>query len=390
MAEYIMLFGYSITFLYSIACIPKEKQQTHISSPILQSPPISTNTKPTILVQKNGSYPTIPLEKEEIVLSIIQSNAKPIKDISQAEEILRSNSEHMIEMGREACSADLKPDIILFHEFPLSGYFFGNRDKKLQMAIEIPGDETNALALLAKECDAYVVFGAYAKDSAWPGHVLSINTILDRQGNIRKKVWKPRNIKRFYPTFEISTTTVESVQERFREKYGIDDEFPVVQTEFGNISVSTAQLDPLVFNVFGMKGAEIMLRTSTLFFQSDIIHTSMVNNFYSAMANIPYDSPYGGQSIVVSPSGKVLTQIESRTEEGFASIKIPIAEFRKNRRLPQYSVAFTRSVFSQYIDEIPPNHLDVHPSTLPQNGKEMKVLIDKKSRWLKDNSETSE
>lgn len=380
-----MFFG-SSTLCLLFACLPKENINT-VQSTTKES---TIDTDSSILVHKDGTYPRVALEKEEIVLTVIQSNAQSIEDVTQAKQILRTNSEHMIEWGRKACAADQKPDIILFHEFPLSGYFFGNRDKKLQMAIEIPGEESNALAALAQECDAYVVFGAYAKDKEWPGHVLSINTIIDRKGLIRKKVWKPRNIKRFYPTFEISTTTVESVQQRFRERYGIDDEFPVIQTEFGNISVSTAQLDPLVFNVFGMKGTEIMLRTSTLFFKSDIVYTAMVNNFYSAMANIPYNSPYGGQSIVVSPNGEVLTQIESNTEEGFASIKIPIAEFRKNRRLPQYSVAFTQSIFSQYVDEIPPNHLDLPPTELPQNGKEMKTLIDQKSRWLEDNKKTSQ
>ena len=364
---------------FSIACSTKEAQQTNIAPPSIPTP----QQEETVLVQKDGTYPTVPLEKEEIILTVVQTDAEQIKDITKAKDILKKNSDHMIEMGRKACAAEQKPDIILFHEFPLSGYFFGNRDKKIQMAIEIPGDESNALAELAKECDAYVVFGAYAKDKDFPGHVLSINTIIDRKGEIRKKVWKPRNIKRFYPTFEISTTTVETVQDRFREKYGIDDEFPVIQTEFGNLSVSTAQLDPLVFNVFGMKGTEIMLRTSTLFFESDIVHTAMVNNFYSAMANIPYDSPYGGQSIIVSPNGETLAQVESKTEEGFASVVIPIGKFRKGRKLPQYSVALTKSVLSQYVDEIPPNHLDLPPKKLPQNGKEMKTLLDKKSRWLK-------
>jgi len=379
-----MIFGLSSIVGFSLACSTKEIQPTNIDPPSISAPQPEKN----ILVKKDGTYPTIPLEKEEIVLTVVQTDAEQIKDIEKAKEILKKNSTHMIEMGRKACAAEQKPDIILFHEFPLSGYFFGNRDKKIQMAIEIPGDESNALAELAKECDAYVVFGAYAKDKDFPGHVLSINTVIDRKGEIRKKVWKPRNIKRFYPTFEISTTTVETVQDRFREKYGIDDEFPVIQTEFGNLSVSTAQLDPLVFNVFGMKGTEIMLRTSTLFFESDIIHTAMVNNFYSAMANIPYDSPYGGQSIIVSPNGETLAQVESKIEEGFASVVIPIGEFRKGRKLPQYSVALTKSVLSQYVDEIPPNHLDLPPKELPQNGKEMKILLDKKSRWLKHEEKT--
>jgi len=337
--------------------------------------------KAPLMVQSDGSYPTIPLEKEVVTLAVIQSNAESIQDIANAKTITNNNLNHMIDMGKEACENEKKPDILLYHEFPLSGYFYGDRENKIQMAIEIPGPETDALSKLAKSCDAYLVFGAYAKDKDWPGHILSINTIIDRNGTIRKRVWKPRNIKRFYETFEISTTTVESVQQEFRKRYGIDEEFPVLQTEFGNLAVTTTQLDPLVFGAFAMKGTEIMLRTSTLFFQEDIVYTAMTNNFYTAMSNIPYDSPYGGQSLIVDPNGMIISQVTSKLEEGIAFGDIPIAAFRKNRRLPQYSIEFTHSVFSQYQDEIPPDHLSLPPDQLPKNGKEMKVLLDRKSRW---------
>lgn len=343
-------------------------------------------TKPTAkklrLVNADGSYKTVPLEKEKITLALIQSSAERIKKTEDAPRLLKKNLDHMIEMGKRACAADKKPDILLYHEFPLTGYFFGKRPQKLKVAIEIPGRETKALGELAAACDSYLIFGSYAKDAEWPGHILSINTVIGRDGQVIKKVWKPKNIKRFYDTFEISTTTVESVQDEFRAKYGLDDELPVIHTEFGNIAVTTVQLDPMIFAAFTMKGAELMLRTSTLFFRSDVVSTAMVNNVYSAMANIPAKSKYGGHSIIVNPSGKVLAEAESNNEEGIISAEIPIAKFRANRRLPQYPLEFTRSVFSQYVDEIPPNHMSLPAKQLPVDGKSMKVLIDGKSRWL--------
>ena len=62
---------------------------------------------------------------------------------------------------------------------------------------------------------------------------------------------------------------------------------------------------------------------------------------------------------------------------------IPIAKLRKDRQLPQYSVKFTSDAFSRYQDEIPPNHLDLPADKLPKNGKEMKVIMDQQSHWLK-------
>ena len=107
------------------------------------------------------------------------------------------------------------------------------------------------------------------------------------------KVWKQRNIKRFYDTFEIITTTVKSVRNRYRELYGAEKEFEVIQTEFGNIAISSVQLDPLVFSSLAVRGTEIILRTSTLIFASDVAYTSLANNVYSAMANITDTSEYG-------------------------------------------------------------------------------------------------
>jgi predicted amidohydrolase len=332
------------------------------------------------MVDVSGGYPRAPLEKDTVNLSIVQTAVTPMTGPETAKAELKANLEHVSGWITKACEAENKPDVILLHEFPLTGYLPGTRTDKLQMTIAIPGPETDALGQLAKDCDSYLVFGAYAHDEEWPGHVLSVNTIIGRDGNIVKAVWKPRNIKRFYSTFEITTSTVEGLNERFIEKYGIDEVFPVVQTEFGNIAVSTVQLDPFVFAAFAMKGTEIMLRTSTLFFESDVVSTAMMHNVYSAMSNMPHPSKYGGRSMVVDPNGEILGQLDGQTE-GILNVQIPIAEFRSDRRLPQYSLELTEHVFNQYEEEIPMNHMDLPEAELPEDGKAMKVLLDEKSRW---------
>ncbi|MEE2902051.1 MAG: nitrilase-related carbon-nitrogen hydrolase [Myxococcota bacterium] len=345
---------------------------------------VEPENKPKLpeLVQANGGYKTVPLEKENIVLKIVQSDASPVEDFNTPEMAMQANLTHVTQMGYDACDQGDSPDIILFHEFPFSGYVYGSRREKLAIAIDIPGKETDAMAELAKYCDAYVIFGSYAKDSDWPGHVLSLTTIINRQGEILKKVWKPRNIKRFYSTFEITTTTVESVRTKFREKYGVEEELPVIRTEFGNIAVSTAQLDPLVFAAFAMQGAELILRTATLYFETDAIHTAMVNNVYSAMANIPHESKYGGRSLVVNPEGEVVAQAQGNLTETIVTARIPIGDFRRGRMLPQYTTEFTRHIFEQYQPEIPMDHLDLPEEELPVNGSAMKALLDRISRWL--------
>ncbi|MEM7610642.1 MAG: nitrilase-related carbon-nitrogen hydrolase, partial [Pseudomonadota bacterium] len=272
-----------------------------------------------VLVEPDGSYPVVPLEKDTVVLKVVQNGVKNLQDFDTVEEGLAVNLESMVGWIEKACSEGSKPDIILFNEFPLTGYSSGPRADKLKFTLRIPGRETERLGEVMKACDSYLIFGSYARDDDWPNHILSINTVIGRDGQIVEKFWKTRNVKRLGNTGEIPTTTIESVRDEYRQRYGIEAEFPVVRTEYGNIAVSTVQLDPFVYAAFAMRGVEIMLRTSTLFSKPDVQATALFNRFYSAMSNItfPPDGPYakyGGGSLIVDPSGKVMAEDPSNDE----------------------------------------------------------------------------
>jgi len=338
------------------------------------------------LVRRDGTYPTKPLEKDTVVVKVIQNGAVNLQEAETIEQGLETNLASMISFASRACGEGAKPDFLLYNEFPLTGYSTGTRDEKLKFTIEIPGPETDRLGEVAMECDTYIIFGSYANDAEWPGHILSINTVIGRDGRVVKKYWKSRNVKRLTPDGEIPTTTVESVRDKYRARFGIEEEFPVLQTEYGNIAVSTVQLDPFVFAAFAMRGTEIMFRTATLFSEPDVQATAFFNNFYSAMSNItfPADSPaapFGGNSLIVSPRGEVLAQ-EKGNNEAVIEAEIPIAKFRKNRRIPRYPLEVVAPVFAQYQDEVPLNHMDMPPEDMPQTRAEMKDLLDRVSRWL--------
>lgn len=362
-----------------VACSPAEGSgDTRVSTAVGQSLPE--------LVRADGSYPTRPLEKDVVVVKVIQNGAKNLQESTTIEAGLEENLAHMIAFAKQACSEGSKPDFLLYNEFPLTGYSTGTREEKLRFTLEIPGPETDRLGEIARECDTYIIFGSYARDADWPGHILSINTVIGRDGTVVKKFWKTRNIKRLAPDVEIPTTTIESVRDKYRARYGIEAEFPVLQTEFGNIAVSTVQLDPFVFAAFGMRGVEIMFRTATLFSPVDVKATAWYNNFYSAMSNItfPPDSDaakFGGGSLIVGPRGQILAEDKSNNES-IIEAEIPIAEFRKNRRIPRFALQVVAPVFDQYQQEAPLNHMDLSPEKLPKTREEMKTLIDGVSRWL--------
>lgn len=338
-----------------------------------------------VLVHADGSYPTTPLQKDEVVVKVIQNGVKNLEDYEDVSEGLAANLNIMSGFIKRACSEGRKPDFLLFNEFPLTGYSTGTRDEKLRFTITVPGPETAALGALARDCDAYIIFGSYARDDAWPGHILSINTVLDRDGKVRETYWKTRNVKRLGDG-EIPTTTIENVRDRYREMYGIEAEFPVLRTEYGNIAVSTVQLDPFVFAAYAMRGVEIMFRTATLFSREDVLASARFHDFYSAMSNITFPvgsgyEQYGGGSLIVSPNGEVLAE-DATNSEAIIEAVIPIASFRDGRRIPRYPLAVVAPVFEQYVDEVPLNHLDIPIEDLPQDRSAMKQLLDRVSRWL--------
>lgn len=354
---------------------------------------INQVTDAPILVRADGSYPTVPLEKDVVVLKVIQTKVYPIQDFPTMAEGLEFNLNHMKKMADEACSTGKKPDILLYHEFPLTGYSSGSRSEKLKYTVSFPGPESEFLGEIAKACDTYLIFGSYATDDDWPGHILSINAVIGRDGKIVKKFWKSRNIKRLYKDREITTTTIEAVRDKYRAMYGMEEEFPVLQTEFGNIAVSTVQFDPFIFSAFAARGTEIMLRTATLFDVADVTYTAFTNNYYSAMSNfvLPLSTGYkAGESVIVDNKGKILAQHPSMEEEGIIEAEIPIAEFRKGRKLPNYAYEMTKPIWEQYKQEIPINHLDMPREDLPETGVAMKDLFDRISRFIGDDADKSE
>ncbi|MGI9228888.1 MAG: nitrilase-related carbon-nitrogen hydrolase [Gammaproteobacteria bacterium] len=353
---------------------------------LLAIPLISACESPKIpdLVNADGSYPTIELAKDVVVVKVLQTTINSLQDFPSIEEGLKFNLKHMDDMARKACSTGKKPDFLLYHEFPLTGYSSGSRQEKLKYTIEIPGAETEYLAKIAKRCDSYLIFGSYATDPDWPGHILSLNTVIDRSGNIAKVFWKSRNIKRLYPDKEITTTTIEAVRDRYRAMYGMEEEFPVLQTEYGNIAVSTVQMDPFIYAAFAMRGTEIMFRTATLFAEDDVLAMARINDFYSAMANfaLPLNPKYsGGESVIASPNGKILAKSKFLDKDDIIEAEIPIAEFRAGRRLPNYALDMTMPVLNQYQQEFPINHLDIPIEELPETGEAMKELMEGVSRY---------
>ncbi|OHT20212.1 nitrilase-related carbon-nitrogen hydrolase [Edaphosphingomonas haloaromaticamans] len=334
----------------------------------------------------DGRYPVAPLARESWTLGVAQARSIPV-DLARVDASRRDNLNHMIGLIDAAFAFGAGPDLMFFHEFPITGFGAGwTRKDVLKVAIEIPGEETEALAKKAREKGIYIVFGSYARDPAWPGHALSITTIIGPDGRILARDWKARNIKgAFGGEIELFTTTIYDVLDRFVEMYGRDAIVPVTRTPIGNISTSSVQREPELFRAMAIKGAEVILRTATGgFVPADIAVTSLYNGVYTAVANnaISPGSPFfedtnAGGSAVYGPDGEPLA-IARSPNETLVTARIPIGAFRARHRQPTIHPDLYMDVLNGYSPRFPPNLFsDYVPTDLKDAGRYLRD----KGRW---------
>ncbi len=337
----------------------------------------------------DGTYPCVALTKPAVRLAAVQSRVRAV-DIGNLERTKRENLDHLLELIDAAQGWGGPKDILFFHEFPITGYSDRwDRKQALRAAIEIPGPETEAVAKKAREYGCYIVFGSYARDNDWPDHLLSITSVIDPKGVLVGRDWKARNIKGLFQGFELFTTTIYDVLDRYIEMYGSDAVIPVIQTPLGNIATSSVQREPELFRCMAMKGAEIILRTATGGFTAeDIKMTSVYNNVYTAVCNnavspnnpgFVEDAGSSGGTTIFGPQGEVLAAANSE-HETIVTTTVPIEDFRNRRRLPQVHMDLYRPVLDAYRNRYPPN---LFLSYLPTDGRDSARYLKDKAVWVK-------
>jgi predicted amidohydrolase len=336
-------------------------------------------------VRPDGSYEVVPLAKNVISLGVVQSRVIPV-DLSNLNRTRKANLDHMLRLIDSSTIAFGKPDLLFFHEFPITGWHNWSRDEVLKVAIEVPGEETEAIARKAREHGMYIVFGSYVREPDWRGHALSITTFIGPDGKIIDKHWKARNVKgMFGGDVELFTTTIYDVLERYVEMYGEDAVLPVTRTPIGNFVTSSIQREPEYFRAAALKGAEIILRTATGGFHPvDIQATSLYNQVYTAICNnaVSTGSPFfedshAGGSAIYGPDGSQIAEATSH-HETLVSARIPIADFRSRHRQPVLHKELYLGEYQQYVPPFPPNLFqDYQPSDLRDAGRYIKG----RGRW---------
>jgi predicted amidohydrolase len=343
----------------------------------------------TPMVREDGTYPTVELRKDVIAAAVVQTRVQGVRG-DQAQKDLKANLDYFLECIDIAQGYGGPSDLLLFHEFPITGFSRWTRKQHYEIAIEIPGPEIEAVKKKAAQHNCYIVFGSYAKDPEnWPDHILHLMIMVQPDGRVATH-WKQRNVRGLFPGSEQYTSSIYDVYDRFVEMYGIDAVIPVEQTDIGNIAMSAVQFEPELFRCMAMKGAEIICRVATGGFEYDDMRlTSYHNSLYTMIANNSVsthgrnpgffeDTAYGGpgRSAIFGPRGVELAK--AGVFECKQVARIPIAEFRARHRIPDCHMKLYQPVFEQYRERYDAgSYLDY----LPQDGRDAFRVFMEQARW---------
>jgi predicted amidohydrolase len=342
------------------------------------------------MVREDGSYPVAPLRKDSINAAVVQTRVSGVDGANPGPDI-RRNLDYFLECIDIAQGYGPPNDLLLFHEFPITGFSNWTKEQHYNLAIEVPGPEIEEVGAKAKKHGCYIVFGTYAKDPEnWPGHILHLMIMIGPDGKLVDKHWKQRNVRGMFPGSEQYTSSIYDVYDRFVEMYGLDAVIPVARTDIGNIAMSAVQFEPELFRCMALKGAEIICRVATGGFEYDDMRlTSYHNSLYTMIANNSVsthgrtpgffeDENYGGpgRSAIFGPRGVELTKcgvFESRQ-----STMIPIAQFRQKHRIPDVHMQLYRPVLDQYRERYDHSGYLKH---LPTDKRDAFRLFKEQARW---------
>jgi len=344
------------------------------------------------------NYDVIPLRNDEVTISVVQSRTRAI-DIDDAEKGKQKNLEHILWLIDKA-AARTKADLLVFHEYPISGALDRNWSRKQVVenaAIDVPGKEMELIGQKAKQYNCYIELGCYARQEDWPNHFINMGVIIGPNGDVIYKHWKLRNT----PGLGFSTT-VYDVLDEYVEKYGADAIFPIARTDIGNLSIAPCVKEPELIRAAAIKGAEIVIRYMTAgggyysinpsFSRGGGIHTFgidlqsaciqnniygvFVNNALSSQEDVIYD--FGaGYSTMYDADGNIIAQASS-PHETIISATIPIANYRRKHSIPKYFKELLRYLNDEYIPKHPANSFSKY---LPDTKVEASKYYKDQARW---------
>jgi len=337
-------------------------------------------------VPADGKYAVVPLRKDVVRVTAVQSYLHPVRNLSNPGPEMLSNTQHMCDLIEAANGFGGKQDLICFHEQPIMGWAPWSRDEVLRVCIDIAGPEIEMLGKAAKKHGCYVTFGSYVRDKDWPGHVLLNGILIGPEGTVVANHWKTNNMRGFMPGYDIFTTGIYDVLDRYREMYGEDAVLPIARTDIGNFSCSITPGQPDLMRALTMKGMEWRCSSSSGGYNVDEAAViSGFNRLYTVVCNQSayLQNPSGpefsgcGDTAIFGPNGKVVSRAKSYLEE-FVQAAVPMAEFRRTRAIPDVPMEMLMPVYSKYQPRYGAN---LQADYIPKDGADASRYFATKKRW---------
>jgi len=226
------------------------------------------------------------------------------------------------------------------------------------VAIDIPGEETESLAEVAKEFNIYIAAHAWTVYPDFPGRPFSVGFLIAPDGNVILKHHKVVETK----TIGAGDAAPGDAYDWFVEKFGdgLDAFFPVADTELGKVGFQICGEGQYAEISRGlmMNGAEIIIRPNAWVepFMDEPQDLMAVLSRFNAFANMCYlvesnwsyyygaGGPKGsgaGRSQVIDYTGRVLARCYAPGETGVAAE----VNMQSLRRYREESAFLSRMVY---------------------------------------------
>ena len=282
--------------------------------------------------------------------------------------------------------------LICFPEYFLQGVTTpGKGEKKrggfMDVAVEIPGEEIEALGRKAKEYGIYIAGAGIVENlPEFPGYWFNTGVIIGPDGDVILKYHKWH-----IPAWLGLGTSPHDVFDKYKELYGGDLKtlFPVVDTEIGKLGIFTCYdgYTPEIARALAFNGGEVLIHSTAQ--PCDLIEgptdTWTIGNRARAHDNLVYvaapdwgrveykfypENFCPGRSQIVDYYGRVIAEAPYPGESVIGAL-IDIEALRERRSMVtwNYWPDFRAEVFGEmYKDPVyPPNlFLDHPPESLSQ------------------------
>jgi predicted amidohydrolase len=259
------------------------------------------------------------------------------------------------------------------------------------------GPEYAALGDIAAKVNVFLAGNAYERDTNFPGIYFQTSFIIDPRGAV---------VLRYRRLVSLFAPSPYDVWDKYRDIYGDDALFPVVDTELGRLAAIASEeiLYPEIARAFALRGAEVFVHSSSevasgLPTPKNIAKQAraLENLAYVVSANtagidgiaIPREST-DGNSQIVDFRGLVIAQA-ALGESIAACAEIDLAALRRYRRRPGMGNILSRQPLELWRHALgnaqiqPPNTLVTEDGAVLQPtaefyGERQQRAIDRLSR----------